>query len=723
MLEPMRPDLLSILRDATRLRVLAQTALLDSAAEERFDRYTRLAARLLDAPTSLLSLVDGGRQFFKSAFGLAEPWATARETPLSHSFCKHAVASGEPLVIDDARGYEQYRENLAIRDLHVLAYLGVPLLVSGQHIGALCVADGKPRSWSDEDRQTLRTLADALAAEIELSATKTLLAALTDSALDAIVTSDASGQILFCNRATELMFLRSREELLGRDVTLLMPERYRAAHRAGVERLAAGGAPRVIGHVVELHGVRADGSEFPLELSLSRMANASGALVTAVVRDVTERSLTTQALRAAEEELRLTVEHAPIGIALVAPNGRWLRVNDALAAIVGYSREELLTIDFQKITHPEDLKADLTLVQQLLDGSIGSYELEKRYVHRDGRSVSALLSVSLVRSSEGQPRFFIAQIQDISARREAERVADQKDAIVRAVIESMGDVVMVADESGEIILLNEAAKRLFGTSLAAGIATSWEPDCGLFLPDKVTRCEPHEYPLVRALKGESIEQYELWMRMPDWSEGRWHSVNGNPVRDRSGKLLGAVNVGRDVTAKKSMEEKIRSAALSDELTGLYNRRGFMLMAEQQLRLAERHGQPLHLLFIDLDGMKHINDEFGHDTGDDALIDVAMLLTRACRSADTVARLGGDEFVVLVQGDAASASAVRGRLLAAVLDHNEHSGCEYELSLSIGIGPYDPDRPIALAQLLAEADQAMYELKRRRKKPAGGSAAN
>jgi diguanylate cyclase (GGDEF)-like protein len=211
--------------------------------------------------------------------------------------------------------------------------------------------------------------------------------------------------------------------------------------------------------------------------------------------------------------------------------------------------------------------------------------------------------------------------------------------------------------------------------------------------------------------------------MPDWPEGRFHSVTGNPVRDSEGRLLGAVNVGRDVTSKKSMEEKVRSAALSDELTGLYNRRGFMLMAEQQLRLAIRHGQLLQLLFIDLDGMKHINDVFGHDVGDDALIDAAMLLTRSCRTSDTIARLGGDEFVVMAQGDSSSSSALRGRLIAAVLDYNEHSGCEYELSLSIGIAAFDPKQPVTLPQLLADADRAMYEMKRRRRSGALDSKAN
>lgn len=714
-------ELPSLLGDMARLQALAETELLDSASEERFDRYTRLAARLLHAPTSLISLVDDRRQFFKSFFGLGEPWATLRETPLSHSFCKHAVASGEALIVKDATKHPLLHENLAIPDLGVIAYAGIPLKAAGKNIGVLCVVDAQPRSWTEDDIDTLRSLAAAVSSEIELSLARRklsekegLLSALTTSALDSIIITSATGQIVFCNRAAETMFLRTREQLLGSDIAELMPERYRAAHQAGVARLNQGLEPRVIGRVVELHGRRGNGEEFPLELSLSRLVSDGGSLITGVIRDITERSRTTQALRDAEEELRLTVDHAPIGIALVSPVGRWLRVNDAMAEMVGYSREELLEIDFQRLTHPEDLAADLMQVNQLLRGEISSYDMKKRYFHRDGSIVWVHLAVSLVRSVEGLPRFFVAQIQDITARVIAEQSALKTDAIIHAVIESMSDAVIVADQDGRIVLLNEVAKGLFGKFLEDGNQEGFRPGEGLFLADQVTRCPSVDRPLARALRGESVDQFEMWMRLPDWSEGRWHSVTGNPVRDREGQLLGAVIVGRDITSRKSMEEQVRRAALTDELTGLYNRRGFTLMAEQQLRLAHRHKQPIHLFFIDLDGMKRINDELGHDAGDDALIETATVLTRACRSSDIVARLGGDEFVILAEGDPSAMTTLRARLEGAVADRNAQREAGFELALSIGTAAYEAKKPALLSQMLSDADQAMYEDKRRRK---------
>jgi DNA-binding transcriptional MerR regulator len=157
------------LADRGRLRALQQTALLDTPPEEAFDRLTRLATRMLAAPISLVSLVEPKRQFFKSCLGLGEPWASQRESPLSHSFCKHAVLSGEPLVIPDARKHPLVQNNPAIREMGTVAYLGIPLVTAdGYALGSFCVIDTKPREWTAEEVSLLRDLAASVMSEIEL---------------------------------------------------------------------------------------------------------------------------------------------------------------------------------------------------------------------------------------------------------------------------------------------------------------------------------------------------------------------------------------------------------------------------------------------------------------------------------------------------------------------------------------------------------------------------
>ena len=153
---------------ASRLAALAFTGLMDSPAEPSFDRLTRLASRFLEVPIALVSLVDGSRQFFKSAVGLPEPWTSLRQTPLTHSFCQHVVNSGRPLVVRDAREDPLLRDNLAITDLGVVAYLGIPLITSDGHVlGSFCSIDIRPRDWTDDEVETMTDLAASVAAEIE----------------------------------------------------------------------------------------------------------------------------------------------------------------------------------------------------------------------------------------------------------------------------------------------------------------------------------------------------------------------------------------------------------------------------------------------------------------------------------------------------------------------------------------------------------------------------
>lgn len=232
-------------RDPHRLAALRRLELLDTPAQAAFDRLTRLATTILDAPVALASLVDEDRQFFASCVGLPEPWASARETPLSHSFCQHTMVAGAPLVIPDARAHPLVRDNLAIPDLGVVAYLGIPLVTpDGQPLGAFCVIDHRPREWTAREIALLTDLAASVLTEIELRATAREAAALAeerdrllareqatraaaeadrarlrqvvDALPEAVTICDAAGRFILSNRAVV--------DLLGVDpVGQLMP--------------------------------------------------------------------------------------------------------------------------------------------------------------------------------------------------------------------------------------------------------------------------------------------------------------------------------------------------------------------------------------------------------------------------------------------------------------------------------------------------------------------
>ena len=160
----------SHLHDRTRLRSLADTGLMDAPEHDALSRYARIATRALEAAVSLVSLVDEKRQFFAASHGLGAPWKERRETPLSHSFCQYVVNERAALVVDDARSDERVCNNLAIEELNVAAYAGVPLRdASGAVLGSFCVIDENPRKWTPDELKLLQLLAEEVAEEIELA--------------------------------------------------------------------------------------------------------------------------------------------------------------------------------------------------------------------------------------------------------------------------------------------------------------------------------------------------------------------------------------------------------------------------------------------------------------------------------------------------------------------------------------------------------------------------
>jgi len=188
-------------------------------------------------------------------------------------------------------------------------------------------------------------------------------------------------------------------------------------------------------------------------------------------------------------------------------------------------------------------------------------------------------------------------------------------------------------------------------------------------------------------------------------------VAGSPILVE-GELIGAVAVYTDISQQKRMEEELRAMALIDDLTGLYNRRGFLTLGQQQLRMANRMKRRMLLLFADYDGLKKVNDSFGHAEGDRALIEVAHVLQETFRESDIVARIAGDEFVVLaLETVDDSAEILAARLQTNVAARNARGDLRYQLSLSVGVACYDPEAPCLIDDLVAQADRAMYEQKR------------
>jgi diguanylate cyclase (GGDEF)-like protein len=317
-----------------------------------------------------------------------------------------------------------------------------------------------------------------------------------------------------------------------------------------------------------------------------------------------------------------------------------------------------------------------------------------------------------------------AAIEVALQRHEVEARLAEKTALLEAVVSSMGDAVIAVDSSGRTLVFNAAAKRIVALHPLSHAPSEPQSEFGLYLPDGVTRCPPEEMPMRRAMRGEMLRNIELFIRTPEHPDGRWHSVNATPLKGPDGVVRGGVTVGRDVTELKAMQIELRQLSDTDPLTGVYNRRGFLTLSKRELDKAALTGTTPAVFFVDLNGMKQINDTLGHQEGDRLISDATAVLRKCFRGSDVVGRLGGDEFAILTPDvGVQNIDLVRTRLDDAVSDFNENEARPYRLSMSVGVAVYDRASPATIESLVETADQLMYEDKDRRRRERSGVTRN
>jgi diguanylate cyclase (GGDEF)-like protein/PAS domain S-box-containing protein len=242
-----------------------------------------------------------------------------------------------------------------------------------------------------------------------------------DGALDAFIAVDRSGVIVDWTAQTESLLGWTAQQAIGQTVVeRLFPPDRQAELTARLIELRDQGIEDLPRSRFELPAVRADGSNFIAEYSVTAVESADGFQYNVFARDVSELRQATEALQASERRFRGLFDAAPIGMALTSLDGRYLLVNEALCAITGYSREQLLQMSFQSISHPDDLDNDHDNARRLRSGEIASYGLDKRYLHPAGHSVWANVNVTLVRDSDSNPEYLLSQVQDITQRRQFE---------------------------------------------------------------------------------------------------------------------------------------------------------------------------------------------------------------------------------------------------------------------------------------------------------------
>ena len=410
------------------------------------------------------------------------------------------------------------------------------------------------------------------------------------------------------------------------------------------------------------------------------------------------------------DKLDSTFDLPSVGMAHVDLTGKWLAVNDTLCDIVGYTREELLQLTFQDITHPDDLDADLALVQKLLTGELSNYSLDKRYLRKDGEQVWIRLTAKLARHSNGEPWFFVSVIENIHdlKRIEQERLAAQKalqasESRFRIAFDNIPDVVVIYDRDLRIQYINPATVRTTGMPPEAFLG---KRESEIFPDDLIAPWQPA---MQAALNEGKVQSVEVDVQLNPGVRNLL--ITCVPLRDQNGDVKEVMGITHDFTDRKRAEEATVKAALHDKLTGLPNRALLFEYSSHVFDQAARNQHEGGMLFIDLDRFKPINDIHGHMVGDEVLKLVAQRVQRQVRKADLVFRLGGDEFLVLLPqlANSTEAAQIAQRVLNSLAEPMLIQGIEVQISGSIGISIFPRDG-MDMQSLVNAADNAMYHAK-------------
>ncbi len=532
------------------------------------------------------------------------------------------------------------------------------------------------------------------------------LAAVVESSYDAIITKSLDGRIRTWNAAAQRIYGYPAADVIGRDAALLAagPDSEREM-RETLERVGRG---ERVEHFEAARRTNS-GAVITVSMSVSPIRDEHGAVIGAstVTRDITLAKLRAdRALAEAHERFRSAFEHAPIGIALVAPDGRWLQVNRALCEIVGYAESELLARSFQDITHPDDLDADLELVGALVAGEIGSYQLEKRYLHKDGRVIWGRLSRSVARDMSGEPLHFVSEIEDITAAKQAASALAEAEERFRSAFEDAPIGMALVALDGSFLQVNQALCEITGHSSQALCATTVH---AITHPDDIAE----ERELVKALLRGELDHYHLEQRYLRASgELVWISLDATLLRDRDGNPRHFLDQVVDITKRRHLEQELRHLAGHDPLTGLPNRRKLESELDHHVSYVRRYGDRGALLLLDLDHFKTVNDTLGHNAGDQLIISVGAALRQRMRASDIVARLGGDEFAILLpEVDASTAKQVAAEIVRDISKKTIVLNGQQPRRITASVGVTLFTRALASGEeALVQADLAMYDAK-------------
>ena len=290
----------------------------------------------------------------------------------------------------------------------------------------------------------------------------------------------------------------------------------------------------------------------------------------------------------------------------------------------------------------------------------------------------------------------------------------EKDSLISQFLEALPIGVFVAKANGTPYYLNKTAMKILGREIMSVESTEKLTETYQAYLANTDEIYPSEKsPIYLALKGQKSTTDDMEIHQPG-GDIIPIQVTGTPIYGNQGEINYALTAFVDISERKKYQAELRTLSIQDELTGLLNRRGFTTLAEMQIKTADRLKNPLLMLFIDLDGLKQVNDTLGHQTGDDMIIEFSNMLKDHFRKEDITARMGGDEFAILARAKSLQDTEIVQRFREKVRERNASSSSSFLIECSIGSAFYDPLQPCRLEELVSLSDKRMYEEKNKKK---------
>jgi diguanylate cyclase (GGDEF)-like protein/PAS domain S-box-containing protein len=471
--------------------------------------------------------------------------------------------------------------------------------------------------------------------------------------------------------------------------------------------------------------------------------------ILSVVRDITEHKQAEQALRESREDFQRYFNMSTVGMCVTSPEKGWIEVNDRLCQMLGYSKEELEKLTWSELTHPDDLDADLTLFNQVLSGERDSYQLEKRFIRKDGATVYTTLFVTCHRNPDGAVRYILGALVDITERKQVEEIIQLRlrlndfaathslDELMQKALDEIGLITsspigfyhFVESDQKTLSLQAWSTRTLEEFCHAEGKGMHYDIDQAGVWVDCVHQRGPvihNNYAALPHRKGMPEGHAEVIRELvvPTMRGGRVVSILGvgNKPSDYDEKDVELVAYIADIVwvlveRKRSEEEiqllqaELREQAIRDHLTGLYNRRYLNETLGRELARASREGYPISFVMIDIDRFKDVNDMLGHSAGDAVLQGFATQLMSQTRVSDIVCRYGGEEFLAVlpnITSETAFQIAERWRksfrIPEALVENRKIMA-----TISCGISSF-PMNGNTDAELITNADKALYHAK-------------